>query len=245
MKIEEIPLFTLAKAFPKWIDEKPLFSENFPEFIYDVSSESPRVRIIHTDRVLFVLEDNIPELRVHGHFKSWDDLALVSEFLEKPVHIVSRFRPEDEAGMVVDPFLLYKTEHHLVTGSQTSFGNIDSHEAAAFVRNKNPELFGRLLLTLIDLSVKEKLYSVMRDERGEIIFLHLARKYGETFDGVYLWSSFPFSGTATAYLQSVQRLGIHRMSSLVLKSNERSKIFHEFLGYRFVREHSFRITSEK
>jgi hypothetical protein len=242
MRIDEIPI---SKVVSMWPRQMAMYTENFPEFFHDISTTTSTVRILHSDSVFLVLEENIPQLRVHGHFVSWNDVLAASDFLGAPVHMVTRFLPGQHGRLKTDPFLLYTVDHHPESTTEFSSGEIGIEEAAAFVKKNNPELFGRLLVTLIELSVKENLYSVVRNEREQIVFLHLIRKYGETFDGVYLWSSLSFSETARAYLQSVQRFGIRRMSSQVLSSNERSRTFHEFLGYRLVREHSFRITSER
>jgi hypothetical protein len=243
IKFDEVPISPLIKTALLWKDRGAFYTENFPEFIHFMAQDTSGVRTIRSDDFFFVVEDNLPRFKLNGYFSNWKDLLVIRDFLKTDVHVITRFAPPKPDGLIIDPFLLYQKDHHQLQSDIHSLGEMSVEEADAFARKMNPELSSRFFTELLKDSIRDRLFSVIRDDSGKIVFLHLVRKQEAAYDGVYLWSSLTFPETAREYLLSTKRMGTGLMSSFVLQSNESSVRFHEFLGFKFIRKISYRVST--
>jgi hypothetical protein len=239
--IEEVSLSTAIKILTVWSEEDFLYSVNFPEHLHEISSGKEKIKAVKGNDYFLVIEDDIPSPYLHGRFRNWDFVTELRVPHGKTLFMHSKFQPPVNERLTVDPFLLYELKLPARGNEPRPFGELSLEEAADFIKENDPPIYHKLFHSLVRDSVEEKLFTVLRDETGKITFLHLVRKTGDSHDGVYLSSSLSFGETTKEFLRSLERLGISSLSTVVLQSNEKSRRFHEFLGFKSVRLHSFLI----
>lgn len=241
MREMEVPGKEIPKLLTLWPQIGPS-TEYFRLWMNHVSGSDVPFRIVLSDDFFFIREDEIPFPQLHGFFSDWEKVRAVCTLLRKKYTILTKSPPASGDKFKIDPYVYYQYPGGTPTPVDSSVGSISDDEIHQLMRSQSPELYENFFLALVKNSLQDKLFTVIRNEKNEVVFFHVVRKLNGNLDGVYLWSALSFGETVKEYTRSVQRMGNAPLSSIVLSSHRESIAFHEFMGFKKVKVHNYLVT---